>query len=361
MDLNKTSKILKEKRLEMGLTGKELASKLNISPQAISKWENGKSFPDISILKNVCEILNISVMDLIGNKDEAVYNSIKYINSKTVKKFKKLIKILLIIFILIILLFFLTTYNKFKYYEFENEFVEGYIISSSIYNVFDLKFKDKEANYYTLFYRENDDYFIRSGNINDKALHIVEDYKNIGENSKIFKKINNLYINLETDDKTYDVKISPKLIFKNNKLINLKSKNDYSKSKPTKIVYNKDEMTNDLTKRGFIKENNLYFYTDNSYIDKNSNYALKIDVNNGNILFIGKDNNSNNCVIEVNFNNKEIYLYLNDSLYKLTYNDILIEEKIKSCYKNVDYLVDEIYKYYRVFDKRYLEYTQKSI
>ena len=112
----------------------------------------------------------------------------------------------MVIFILIIILFFLTTYNKFKYYEFENEFIEGYIISSSIYNVFDLKFKDKEANYYTLFYRENDDYFIRSGNINDKALHIVEDYKNIGENSKIFKKINNLYINLETDDKTYDVK-----------------------------------------------------------------------------------------------------------------------------------------------------------
>lgn len=355
MDLNRTSKILKEKRLEMNLTQEELANKLNISPQAISKWENGKSFPDISILKNVCDILDISIVELIGNKNEIVYDSIKYINDKTIRKFKNFIKIIILIFIFIVFLFFLTTYGKFKYYEYNNEYVEGFIISSSIYNVFDLKFKVKDATHYTLYYKENNnDYFIMSGT-NNNIVHILEDYKNIGENSKIFKNINKLYINLETDQEVYDIKLNPALIFRNNKLINLKNKDDYNKSEPSKIIYSKNEMSNDLIKRNFIKEENEFVYTDNSYKNKNNNYTLKINVDNGNISFIGKDNLSNDCIIESNLSSTDLNLKLNNELYKTSYNSVNISDRLKSCYENVSYLTDEFYKYYRVFDKRYLK------
>ena len=45
MDLNKTGKYLKKLREENNLTQKDVAYQLNISVQAVSKWETGKSFP----------------------------------------------------------------------------------------------------------------------------------------------------------------------------------------------------------------------------------------------------------------------------------------------------------------------------
>ena len=48
MDLNKTGKYLKKLREENNLTQKDVAYQLNISVQAVSKWETGKSFPQWS-------------------------------------------------------------------------------------------------------------------------------------------------------------------------------------------------------------------------------------------------------------------------------------------------------------------------
>lgn len=54
------------------MTQNELAEKLHITDKAVSKWERGLSFPDISILIPLAEILNISLYDLLkgGNDDE---------------------------------------------------------------------------------------------------------------------------------------------------------------------------------------------------------------------------------------------------------------------------------------------------
>ena len=48
---------LKIARENAGLTQKELAEKLNVSTAAVSKWENGKGFPDISILENLSAVV----------------------------------------------------------------------------------------------------------------------------------------------------------------------------------------------------------------------------------------------------------------------------------------------------------------
>lgn len=48
------------------ITQEELACKLNISTQAVSKWEQGLSFPDISLLPAISEIFNISIDELFG-------------------------------------------------------------------------------------------------------------------------------------------------------------------------------------------------------------------------------------------------------------------------------------------------------
>ena len=64
---NRISKYRKEK----GLTQEELAAKLGVSSQAVSKWENDASCPDISLLAQLCRILGISTDELLtGNNNE---------------------------------------------------------------------------------------------------------------------------------------------------------------------------------------------------------------------------------------------------------------------------------------------------
>lgn len=57
-------------RKEKGMTQGELAEKLNLSPQAISKWENDQSSPDIQSLLALSEIFGISVDELLGKQKE---------------------------------------------------------------------------------------------------------------------------------------------------------------------------------------------------------------------------------------------------------------------------------------------------
>lgn len=64
---NRISKYRKEK----GLTQEELAAKLGVSSQAVSKWENDASCPDISLLPQLCRILGVSVDELLtGERNE---------------------------------------------------------------------------------------------------------------------------------------------------------------------------------------------------------------------------------------------------------------------------------------------------
>lgn len=97
MDAMKTGKIISERRKELGLTQKTLSEKLFISDKAISKWERGLCFPDISILIPLTEILQISLYDLLkGEKSEMYKNDVEQILKDTVthsanvnKKIKK--------------------------------------------------------------------------------------------------------------------------------------------------------------------------------------------------------------------------------------------------------------------------------
>lgn len=65
MDQIKIGKFIAECRKKQGLTQMQLAEKLNITDRAVSKWENGRSMPDSSIMLNLCEILKITVNDLL--------------------------------------------------------------------------------------------------------------------------------------------------------------------------------------------------------------------------------------------------------------------------------------------------------
>ncbi|NLZ46655.1 MAG: helix-turn-helix domain-containing protein [Clostridiales bacterium] len=80
-------KFISKKRKELNLTQRELADKLYVTESAISKWERGISYPDITLISAICESLHISERELITasedfkqreiEKQAKTYNTVK--------------------------------------------------------------------------------------------------------------------------------------------------------------------------------------------------------------------------------------------------------------------------------------------
>lgn len=78
---------LTQKRKEMGLTQKSFADKLFVTESAVSKWERGLSYPDISLIVDICEILKISEREfLTASEDTQTRNT-----EKQAKKYVRLL------------------------------------------------------------------------------------------------------------------------------------------------------------------------------------------------------------------------------------------------------------------------------
>jgi len=69
MDYSKIGKYINTKRKVKCLTQAKLAEKLFVSEKTISKWENGKGLPDTEVLPKLCEILGISINELLNGED----------------------------------------------------------------------------------------------------------------------------------------------------------------------------------------------------------------------------------------------------------------------------------------------------
>lgn len=74
MNQEKIGKFIAECRKEQNYTQAVLAEKLGITDRAISKWENGKSMPDASIMLELCDLLKISVNELLTGEHIAMDN-----------------------------------------------------------------------------------------------------------------------------------------------------------------------------------------------------------------------------------------------------------------------------------------------
>lgn len=64
--LNNLSERIVYYRKKCGLTQEELAEKCSVTPQAVSKWENGLASPDISLLPRLAEVFGITTDELLG-------------------------------------------------------------------------------------------------------------------------------------------------------------------------------------------------------------------------------------------------------------------------------------------------------
>ena len=80
MNQEKVGQLIKKLRKDNNLTQAELADKLGVTYQAVSKWENGKNVPDIATLKEISNMFNINIDDIInGEKKDNNKNKNKYL------------------------------------------------------------------------------------------------------------------------------------------------------------------------------------------------------------------------------------------------------------------------------------------
>ncbi|CBK73146.1 Predicted transcription factor, homolog of eukaryotic MBF1 [Butyrivibrio fibrisolvens 16/4] len=96
MNNEKIGKLIKNARLSKGYTQKEIANKLGVTDKAVSKWECGKSFPDITMIESISRELGISVNQLVGVADNSKEEAVML--EKNEKKIKIRIMISIIIF-----------------------------------------------------------------------------------------------------------------------------------------------------------------------------------------------------------------------------------------------------------------------
>lgn len=113
-------------RKEKDLTQDKLAELLYISDKTVSKWETGKSGPDILIISDLADVLGVEVDDLLRgtskkNKDRCIT---RWLNVA-----------FLCIFILVTCAFLFVKFNSWKVYDFkstnENFYVSGYVVSNN--------------------------------------------------------------------------------------------------------------------------------------------------------------------------------------------------------------------------------------
>ena len=73
-----TGEVIRRLREGKGLTQEELAERIHVGGKAVSKWETGKGFPDVSLLEPLAQALGISVIELFSG--DAVQNRNKAAN-----------------------------------------------------------------------------------------------------------------------------------------------------------------------------------------------------------------------------------------------------------------------------------------
>lgn len=105
MDANKFGRFVAERRKELKMTQKDLATKIQVTDKAVSKWERGLGFPDITTIECLADALNVSIIELMKSEretenvaiDETVVVDVLDMAGKDVQK--KQTRILIILFV----------------------------------------------------------------------------------------------------------------------------------------------------------------------------------------------------------------------------------------------------------------------
>ena len=82
IEKNMLGKFIRIKRENAGLSQKQFAEQLFVTESAVSKWERGVNYPDITMISDICRVLNISEKELITASDDTAYRQMKKQSAK---------------------------------------------------------------------------------------------------------------------------------------------------------------------------------------------------------------------------------------------------------------------------------------
>lgn len=147
-DLNhiyKVGNLISKLREEKGFSQSELGSKLGVTNKAVSRWENGRGYPDTSILLKLAEVLEITVDELLKGElsiskpnHEVINKNINYEAEKTLFLRFLTTTIPFAMFLVWFVFFFIDSFNLLKYLDYgETWFVIFFLpaILSTVANV----------------------------------------------------------------------------------------------------------------------------------------------------------------------------------------------------------------------------------
>lgn len=166
MNQKKIGKFICSLRKEKQLTQEQLAEKLGVSINAVSKWERGLSFPDVSLYKDLCKELDINIEELINGeksksstaKEKAILNVVK--TNKKEKKKRNIIIIFFTLLITLLIIFGLIIY-KYKSREVEDFYERNYqltFVARDVEAFFKYRFGDVYPDFYGGMYISDDSY-----------------------------------------------------------------------------------------------------------------------------------------------------------------------------------------------------------
>ena len=245
MDQEKIGKFISEKRKEKGITQNELAEKLNVTNKSVSNWENGKNMPDISLMQDLCSILDISLNELFnGESNKSDKGLINYLKEEKKKRKRRLIisiiSIILILVISLLLIFFINNYNKVNGYiltgesdNFSYDRNSNLVILSNMKNIASIgnihvkngKIKESDIVQISLKYQDE---VIIEGNYLTGVFYENNGYDEIfSEDAR--NNINNWYIeviyNIDNEEKKEIIKLDAINILSNDKVLYTKQEN----------------------------------------------------------------------------------------------------------------------------------------
>ena len=92
MDLMKTAALLRQLRKEKGMTQRQLAELLHVTDGAVSKWERGINFPDLSLLEPIARVLDTNMISLLSLEASTADQVLKTITDLSIQERAQLVR-----------------------------------------------------------------------------------------------------------------------------------------------------------------------------------------------------------------------------------------------------------------------------
>lgn len=171
MEQEKIGKFIAECRKKQNLTQAQLGEKLGVTDKAVSKWENGLRLPDVTILNDLSNILNVTTTELLNGK--SFTQDIQYITASEIQYYQIINKELL--------LFLNDHYNNCSIYLVQSEnsdyFIEGLIIDSKENDFINISFIKNKNRTIDLVYSYEYSFSIENDTIYKIGNVLLYEYK----------------------------------------------------------------------------------------------------------------------------------------------------------------------------------------